>query len=132
MNASITEKTWNYSEMIWKRAKDSSFANQRETLKYFRLFIKDFCRILKISKSDIQIDKSGKTHRAILISNEQKYEIKHIEMKQSIESPKVGVYDWLKEDIFRLSIIGETGYLSFNAFVIKKQGHLRHLELLFN
>ena len=78
------------------------------------------------------MDERSKTYRAILITDEQKYEVKHIEMKQSIESPKIGFYDWLKEDIFQLSIIGEKGYLSFNAYVIKRHGHMMHLELLFN
>jgi hypothetical protein len=123
------DKKWNYSEERWKKVKDSNFKNHRETLKYFKSFVDDIATILKIPKENIYINHE-KAYYASLKTKTQTYEIKHVEMCQSVESSKFGVYDWINEDIFKLSIVGEEGYISFNAYVIKRREHLKHLEFI--
>ncbi len=100
----ISKKVWNYNEEKYMKLKNASYRDKKERNKFFRCLIHTMKKNLfletepEIKYENLTISCSIETYNI--------FNVKSVNYSTCIESKEVGVYDWLDEDFFSISMNG--------------------------
>jgi len=125
----FTPFVWEYNEEKYTQLKNASFRDKKERNKYFRELIKYLNKNCS-EATEHKID-YGAINVSCKIEGTVNLKVQSCSLSTSIESPSVGVYDWLDEDFFLISSDNGTK-IRISAEEMKSETYSEKLSKLFN
>jgi hypothetical protein len=125
----FTPFVWQYNEEKYTQLKNASFRDKKERNKYFRELVKYLDKNI-LSKTEHIID-YGAINVSCKFEGTVNLKVQSCSLSTSIESPNVGIYDWLDEDFFVISLENETK-IRITAEEMKSEIYSEKLSKLFN
>ena len=125
----FTPFVWQYNEEKYTQLKNASFRDKKERNKYFRELVKYLDKNI-LSKTEHIID-YGAINFSCKFEGTVNLKVQSCSLSTSIESPNVGIYDWLDEDFFVISLENETK-IRISAEEMKSETYSEKLSKLFN
>lgn len=125
----FTPFVWEYNQEKYTALKAASFRDKKERNKYFRELVKYLNKNI-LSENEYNID-YGAINVSCKIEGSTNIKIQSCSLSTSIESPTVGVYDWLDEDFFVISLENGTK-IKISAVEMKAAAYEEKLSKLFN
>ena len=125
----FTPFVWQYNEEKYTQLKSASFRDKKERNKYFRELVKYLDKNI-LSKTEHTID-YGAINVSCKFEGTVNLKVQSCSLSTAIESPNVGIYDWLDEDFFVISLENDSK-IRIGALEMKSETYSEKLSKLFN